>query len=71
MDWIPDLDAGPQGHHLLSLQLPFAKHRGVPSLPTLPLDPAQEEEDATGRADGCQSSYSLLMGGHVGARDWD
>lgn len=21
-------DAGPQGHHLLSLQLPFAKHRG-------------------------------------------
>lgn len=28
LDRIRDLDAGPQGHHLLSLQLPFAKHRG-------------------------------------------
>lgn len=49
-------DAGPQGHHLLSLQLPFAKHR--------------EEENTTGRVDGRQNSYSLLMGGRVGVRDW-
>lgn len=40
LDRIRDLDAGPQGHHLLSLQLPFAKHRGVPQSSHPPLRPS-------------------------------
>lgn len=44
--------------------------RSPPILPPSPQTQHREEENTTGRVDGRQNSYSLLMGGRVGARDW-
>lgn len=40
-----------------------------PLLPPSPETQHREEEDTTGRANGRQGSYSLLMGSRVGGRD--
>lgn len=42
-----------------------------PLLPPSPETQHREEEDTTGRANGRQGSYSLLMGSRVGVGIWD